>query len=317
MFEKITIIGIGLIGSSLAHGIRKTGLAKKIIAADINQDVCDTAKKLDIADTVTTDIRQSVIDSDLVILSVPVGAYASVGKQIAPTLKSGTVVTDVGSVKQSVIDVFSPSMPDNVHFIPGHPVAGTENSGPESGFAELFEGRWCILTPLQDTNIKAVKQITEFWETLGSQVEIMSPKHHDLILGITSHLPHLIAYTIVGTADDLEDDIMSEVIKFSASGFRDFTRIASSDPVMWRDVFLNNRDAVLDILQRFTEDLTALQKAIRQGNGQFLFDTFSRTRHIRREIIEQGQAGYKAPGGVIQKGTPPVEVPHKKSVHAK
>ena len=314
MFEKITIIGIGLIGSSLIHGIRKAGLAKKIIAADIDSGVCETVKKLEIADAVMTDIRQSVVGSDLVILSIPVGAYASVGEQISPTLKAGAIVTDAGSVKQSIIDVFLPLMPDSVQFVPGHPIAGTEYSGPESGFAELFEGRWCILTPLPNTNIKAVEQVTKLWETLGSQIEIMNPKHHDLVLGITSHLPHLIAYTIVGTAEDLEDDIMSEVIKFSASGFRDFTRIASSDPVMWRDVFLNNRDAVLEILQRFTEDLTAVQRAIRRGDGQFLFDTFSRTRHIRREIIEQGQADYKAPGGVIQEGTPPVEAMHTKSV---
>ncbi len=316
MFEKVTIIGLGLIGSSLAHGIRRAGIAKTVVAADIDQDVCDTAKRLGIADAVMSDIPRSVVGSDLVIVAVPVGAYAEVGEQIGPELKPGAVVTDVGSVKQSIIEVFQPLLPDSVQFVPAHPIAGTEHSGPEAGFAELFEGRWCILTPLPGTDIKAVEVVTKFWEALGSQIEIMDPEHHDLVLGITSHLPHLIAYTIVGTADDLGDDIKSEVIKFSASGFRDFTRIAASDPVMWRDVFLGNREAVLEMLQRFSEDLTALQKAIRRGDGTYLFDTFSRTRDIRREIIEQGQADYKAPGGVTQEGTPPAEAPHTKSGRA-
>jgi cyclohexadieny/prephenate dehydrogenase len=206
-----------------------------------------------------------------------------------------------------------PYLPESVHLVPGHPIAGTEHSGPEAGFAEVFEGRWCILTPEPETDIKAVEKVVQLWEACGSHIEILDPEHHDLVLGITSHLPHLIAYTIVGTAGDLEEDIKSEVIKFSASGFRDFTRIAASDPTMWRDVFLNNKDAVLEILQRFTEDLTALQKAIRRGDGKYLFETFTRTREIRRQIISQGQADYRAPGGIKQEGTPPVVAPHTKS----
>ena len=316
MFEKVTIIGMGLIGSSLARAIRKNNLSNKIIAADHSADVCSRVKTLGIADAAMTDLRQSVVGSDLVIICVPVGAYADVGEQIGPGLKPGAVVTDVGSVKQAVIKALAAHLPDSVHFVPGHPIAGTEHSGPESGFAELFQGRWCILTPQPDTDIQAVEKVTKLWEACGSLIEILDPQHHDLVLGITSHLPHLIAYTIVGTAGDLEDDIKSEVVKFSASGFRDFTRIASSDPVMWRDVFLNNKDAVLEILQRFTEDLTALQKAIRRGDGMYMEDVFSRGRSIRRQIIEQGQADYRAPGGVKQEGTPPAVGPHTKSDHA-
>ena len=316
MFEKITIIGMGLIGSSLARALRQKNFAKKIIAADHSADVCARVKALGIADAAMTDLAQSVVGSDIVIISVPVGAYADVGEKIGPMLKPGAVVTDVGSVKQAVIKALSAHLPDSVHFVPGHPIAGTEHSGPESGFAELFEGRWCILTPQPDTDIQAVEKITKLWEACGSLIEILDPQHHDLVLGITSHLPHLIAYTIVGTAGDLEEDIKSEVVKFSASGFRDFTRIASSDPVMWRDVFLNNKDAVLEILQRFTEDLTALQKAIRRGDGIYMEDVFSRGRSIRRQIIEQGQADYRAPGGVKQEGTPPTVAPHTKPDHA-
>lgn len=306
IFDKITIIGMGLIGSSIARAVRKNNVAEKIIAADISEDVCASVKALDIADATMTDIRQSVVGSELVVLCVPVGVFAEVGALIGPSLKPGAVVTDAGSVKQSIIEAFEPHLPESCHFVPGHPIAGTEHSGPENGFAELFEGRWCILTPKPETDIKAVEQATKFWEGCGALIEIMDPEHHDLVLAITSHLPHLIAYTIVGTADELGEDIKSEVIKFSASGFRDFTRIAASNPVMWRDVFLNNKDAVLEILQRFTEDLTALQKSIRRGDGQYLFDTFTRTRAIRHEIIDQGQADYKAPGGVVQAGTPPV-----------
>lgn len=326
MFEKITIIGMGLIGSSLARAIRKHNLAEKLITADQDKAVCDKVKDLDLADAAMTDIRKSVVGSDFVILCVPVGAFAEIGEVVGPALKAGAVVTDVGSVKQSIIESFSPWVPESCSFVPGHPIAGTEHSGPEAGFAELFEDRWCILTPPPQTDIKAVEKVTKFWEACGSTIEIMDPEHHDLVLAITSHLPHLIAYTIVGTADDLEEDIKSEVVKFSASGFRDFTRIAASDPVMWRDVFLNNREAVLEILQRFTEDLTALQKSIRRGDGKYLHDTFTRTRHIRSEIIDQGQADYKAPGGVVQQGTPPavaapVDEPpakgrHKGSGHA-
>jgi cyclohexadieny/prephenate dehydrogenase len=279
-------------------------------------EVCKKVIDLQIADEVTDDIRSSVIGADIVVVSVPVGAVAAVAEQIGPALKAGAVVTDVGSVKQAVIDALKPHMPESVHLVPGHPIAGTEHSGPENGFAELFENRWCILTPLPETDIRAVEKVTALWEACKSRIEIMDPQHHDLVLGITSHLPHLIAYTIVGTANQLADDIKSEVIKFSASGFRDFTRIAASDPTMWRDVFMNNRPAVLEILQRFTEDLTAMQKAIRKGDGKFLFDFFSNTRHIRRQIIELGQANYVAPGGVQQEGTPPVEAPHKASGHS-
>ena len=316
MFEKITIIGFGLIGSSLARAIRRAGLAEIIIAADQKQDVCDKAMELGLADAAMTDLRKSVFGSDLVIVCVPVGAYEDIGEAIGPALKAGAIVTDVGSVKNSAILALREHMPESVHFVPGHPIAGTEHSGPEAGFAELFENRWCILTPMPDTDIKAVEKITRLWELCGSRIEILDARRHDLILGITSHLPHLIAYTIVGTANDLEDDIKSEVIKFSASGFRDFTRIAASDPVMWRDIFMNNKEAVLEILQRFSEDLTALQKAIRRSDGTYLFDVFSRTRAIRREIIDQGQADYRAPGGIKQVGTPPVTAPHIKSDRA-
>lgn len=313
MFSRVTIIGQGLIGSSIARAMRRAQIAKVIVAADINPQVCEKVRELGYADEVASDIRQGVVNSDLVIVAVPVGACAAVAEQIGPALMAGAVVSDVGSVKQGVIDAIKPHIPDSVHFVPGHPIAGTEFSGPESGFAELFEGRWCILTPMEDTDIRAVEKLTVFWESFGSRIEIMDPQHHDLVLGITSHLPHLIAYTIVGTANQLEGDIKSEVIKFSASGFRDFTRIASSDPVMWRDVFLNNKAAVLEILQRFTEDLTSMQKAIRRGDGKFLFETFSNGRDIRRQIIDQGQADYRAPGGLKQEGTPPVEAPHKAS----
>jgi cyclohexadieny/prephenate dehydrogenase len=295
LFNQVTIIGVGLIGSSLARAIRKNNIAATIIAADHDSKVCDKVAELGLADQVTANIRASVINSDLVIVSAPVGAYESIGLQIGPALKAGAVVTDVGSVKQATIDSLGPHIPESVHFIPAHPIAGTEHSGPESGFAELFDGRWCILTPTPDADIRAVEKTTRFWETCGARIEIMDAAHHDLILGITSHLPHLIAYTIVGTATDLEDDIKSDVIKYSASGFRGFTRIAASDPTMWRDVFLNNKNAVLEILQRFTEDLTAMQKAIRRGDGKYLFDVFSRTREVRRQITALGPEGYPSP----------------------
>lgn len=294
MFKKVTIIGLGLIGSSMARGILQQGLAEQLVAADKDQAVCDKVLELGIADVATTSLKEAVQDADLVIIAVPVGAVEDVGRSIGPYLMPGAIVTDVGSVKQSVVDALKPSLPSSVHLIPAHPIAGTEFSGPEAGFAELFHGRWAIITPLPDSSIKAVEKITALWEGLGSTIEIMDPQHHDLVLGITSHLPHLIAYTIVGTATDLEDDVKSEVLKFSASGFRDFTRIAASDPTMWRDVFLHNRVAVLEILQRFTEDLTAMQKAIRRGDGNYLYEVFSRTRSIRRQIIELGQAEYAA-----------------------
>lgn len=290
MFNKITIIGMGLIGSSIARCVKKFGSAEILVAADVSESVCQKVADLELADIVTSDLAYAVQDSDLVILSVPVGAMKSVAEHIAPHLKNGAIISDTGSVKMAVIEAIKPFCRNDIEIIPGHPIAGTEFSGPESGFPELFVGRWCILTPLAGTNVRALEKIAKMWESFGSMIEIMEPAHHDLVLGITSHLPHLIAYTIVGTANTLEDDIKSEVIKFSASGFRDFTRIAASDPTMWRDVFLNNKTAVLEVLQRFSEDLTALQKAIRQGDGDYLYQTFSKTRAIRKAIIDQGQA---------------------------
>lgn len=290
MIEKITIIGMGLIGSSIARNVIDQKVAKTLVAADASGDVCDKVVELGIAHYVTDDLARSVEDADVVVLCVPVGAMREVMAVVAPHLKEGAILSDVGSVKMSVIDVMRDLCPPGVEFVPAHPIAGTEFSGPEAGFAELFDGRWCILTPLPEGSIKSVEVITKLWEACGALVEIMEPQHHDLVLGITSHLPHLIAYTIVGTANELEDDIKSEVIKFSASGFRDFTRIAASDPTMWRDVFLNNKDAVLEVLGRFSEDLTALQRAIRKGDGEYLYQKFSDTREIRKEIIDQGQA---------------------------
>ncbi len=316
LFTQVSIIGFGLIGSSIARCLRRDGVAGKIVAVDESQAVCDTALSLGIADVATTDWRAGVEGSDLVILAVPVGACGSVAGQIRYGLAQGAIVTDVGSVKGTVIEAVQPHIPDHAHFVPAHPIAGTEFSGPEAGFPELFTGRWCIITPLPDTDIQAVEKVTKLWEACGSLVEIMDAERHDLVLGITSHLPHLIAYTIVGTAADLEDDTRDEVIKFSASGFRDFTRIAASDPVMWRDVFLNNRTAVLEILQRFTEDLTALQKAIRKRDGNYLEKTFSETRDIRRQVIEAGQADYATPSG-SQEEMPAAAVPETTSGSAK
>lgn len=311
MFEQITIIGMGLIGSSLARAVKKHKLAEKMIAADISQDVCRRVEALGLADAVSNDIGAAVEGSDFVFLAVPVGAFENVGAAIRDHLRPGCILNDAGSVKQAVIRALDLHLPDTVNFVPGHPIAGTEFSGPEAGFAELFEGRWCILTPLAEVSVQAVEKVTNLWEACGSKIEIMDASHHDLVLGITSHLPHLIAYTIVETACELEGDTQSEVIKFSASGFRDFTRIASSDPIMWRDVFLNNKEAVLEILQRFTEDLTAMQKAIRRGDGEHLYRIFSETREMRRRIIEVGQADYAVPGGALTEGTPPSTLPQK------
>lgn len=290
MIEKITIIGMGLIGSSIARNVMEKKLANTLVAADLNTDVCQTVADIGIADIVTDDLVTSVEGADVVILCVPVGAMRNVAERIAPNLKDGAIISDVGSVKVSVIDAIKPFCRSGIDIVPAHPIAGTEFSGPEAGFSGLFQDRWCILTPLPEASIKSVEVITKLWEACGSRVEIMGAKHHDLVLGITSHLPHLIAYTIVGTANELEDDMKSEVIKFSASGFRDFTRIAASDPVMWRDVFLNNKEAVLEVLGRFNEDLTALQRAIRKGDGEYLYQKFSDTRTIRKEIVDQGQA---------------------------
>ena len=290
MFGKVTVIGMGLVGSSVARVILKKRLAKTLVAADADRDVCKVVHDLGLAHQVTDNLTEAVEGADLIMIAVPVGAMRKVAERIAPALKQGSIVTDTGSVKMAVIEAIKPFCRPGIEFVPGHPIAGTEFSGPEAGFDTLFDNRWCVLTPLPDTGIRAVEKVTKLWEECGAMIEIMDPAHHDLVLGITSHLPHLIAYTIVGTATELEDDIKSEVIKFSASGFRDFTRIAASDPVMWRDIFLNNKAAVLEVLQRFSEDLTALQKAIRQGNGDYLYDVFTKTRAIRKQIVQIGQA---------------------------
>jgi len=290
IFERVAIIGFGLIGSSLARAIKAGGLAKEIVACDSSADARATIERLALADKVTGDPAEAVQGADLVVFATPLGAYAEIAKQIAAALAPGTIVSDVGSVKGPVVRDLPPLLPDHVQLVPGHPIAGTENSGPESGFETLFKGRWFIITPPPGTDPEAIRKVSDLWSGCGSLIEIMEPAHHDKVLGITSHLPHLIAYTIVGTAANLEEDAKAEVIKFSASGFRDFTRIAASDPTMWRDVFLNNREAVLEMLQRFTEDLTALQRAIRFGEGDTLFELFSRTREIRRRIIDAHQA---------------------------
>jgi len=289
-FPRVALIGIGLIGSSLARVLRRDGLADHIAVCARSHATLDKARELRLADSTTTDPRQVVEDADLVMLSTPVGAYEPIAQAMAPSLKRGCIVSDVGSVKMSVIRDVAPHLPKSVHLVPGHPVAGTEHSGPEAGFAELFEGRFCILTPEPETSETAVKRIRALWEHAGMMVEQMDAEHHDKVLAITSHLPHLIAYTIVGTATDLEDHLRREVVRFSAGGFRDFTRIAASDPVMWRDVFLNNKDAVLEMLGRFTEDLTALQRAIRWDEAEKLEDLFTRTREIRRGVIDANQA---------------------------
>ena len=289
-FPRVALIGIGLINSSLARVLRREKLAGEIVACARRQETLETALKLKLCDSVTTDPAAAVKEADLVVLGTPISAYGEIAKAVGPALKPGAIVTDVGSVKQAVIRDVSPHIPAGVHFVPGHPVAGTEHSGPAAGFAELFHDRWCILTPTAETDPHALAAVTAMWKAAGMRVVTMDAEHHDLVLAITSHLPHLIAYTVVGTATDLEETLESEVIKFSAGGFRDFTRIAASDPVMWRDIFLNNREAVLEMLQRFSEDLTALQRAIRWGEGQKLEDLFTRTRAVRRSIIEAKQA---------------------------
>ena len=290
LFGKLALIGIGLIGSSIARVARQENLAGTISAATRRKETADEARALGIVDHIGTDVVEAVRDADFVILCTPVGANAEAMAQIAPHLKKGAIVSDVGSVKQAVIRDVGPLIPEGVHFVPAHPVAGTEHSGPAAGFPELFKGRWCIVTPIPGSDRAAVDKVIEFWRRCGSDMEEMSADHHDKILAITSHLPHLIAYTIVGTATDLQDDIKSEVIKFAAGGFRDFTRIAASDPTMWRDVFLNNREAVLEMLGRLSEDLAFLQRAIRWGEGDKLYELFERTRALRRALIDAKQA---------------------------
>ncbi|MCC7426375.1 MAG: prephenate/arogenate dehydrogenase family protein [Alphaproteobacteria bacterium] len=291
LFRRVALIGIGLIGSSLARVMLREGdLAGEIVASARTEATLATVMRLGIAHRVEADPARAVEGADLVILGAPVGAYAGIMEKIHKHLAPGAILSDVGSTKQSVVRDVGPLVPAGVHFVPAHPIAGTEHSGPEAGFAELFQGRWCILTPPPGTDEAAVEKLATLWRRAGSNVETMEPTHHDRVLAITSHLPHLIAWTIVGTAADLAEDTKQQVLKFSASGFRDFTRIAASDPVMWRDIFLNNREAVLEMVQRFAEDLSVLQRAIRWGEGDVLMEKFSRGRAIRRGVIDAKQA---------------------------
>tara|TARA_R110002110_G_scaffold92214_10_gene240212 strand:- start:123 stop:1046 length:924 start_codon:yes stop_codon:yes gene_type:complete len=289
LFDKVAFIGIGLIGSSIARVMRRDGLAGSIVACARSDKTLDTVLELGLADEVTKDPAVAAQNADLVMICTPVSTYGAIAEAIAPSLKTGAIVTDVGSVKASAVKAVMPHLPEGTHFVPGHPIAGTENSGPESGFDTLFEGRWFLITPPPGTDQGAIDKVAELWKRAGSNIDYLEPEHHDQVLAITSHLPHLIAYTIVGTATDLEDHIKSEVVKYSASGFRDFTRIAASDPVMWRDIFIANRDAVLEMLGRLSEDLAGLQRAIRVGDGDTLEALFRRTREIRRGVVEAGQ----------------------------
>jgi len=289
MFQKLALIGIGLIGSSIARATRLKGLAREIAISTRRPETLAEARALGLGDSYALDPVEAVKGADLVILCIPVQSYGAVMEKIGPYLEPGAILSDVGSVKAHVIRQMAPHVPKGVHLIPGHPIAGTEHSGPSAGFAELFINRWCILTPDTGVDAAAVSKLSAFWTAMGSNVEIMEPAHHDMVLAITSHIPHLVAYNIVGTVADLEAATQSEVIKFSASGFRDFTRIAASDPVMWRDVFLTNRDAVLEMLGRFLEDLSQLQRMVRVGDGAGLEALFTRTRAIRRSIITAGQ----------------------------
>ncbi|PYE82405.1 prephenate/arogenate dehydrogenase family protein [Pseudoroseicyclus aestuarii] len=306
LYDRVALIGLGLIASSMAHAIRQAGLAGEVAGYDIDAGHRETAREIGLCDVICDSAAEAAQGADLVMLCVPVGAMGAVAEDIAPVLKPGATVSDTGSVKRAVIDAVVPALPDGVHFIAGHPLAGTEQSGPRAGFAALFSGRWCILVP-NGAPQAAQDRLAAFWTGMGAHVDWMDADHHDLVLAVTSHTPHLIAYTMVGVADDLGRVTDSEVVKYSAAGFRDFTRIAASDPTMWRDVFLSNKEATLEILGRFTEELFALQRAIRTGDGQQLHDYFTRTRAIRRGIIEAGQdtaapdfgrgGGTKAGGG--------------------
>jgi cyclohexadieny/prephenate dehydrogenase len=289
LYNRMALIGVGLIGSSIARAAREQGAARSIVATARSPATRRRVAELGLADQVVETNAAAVEGADLVIVCIPVGACGEVAREIGAHLAAGATVSDVGSVKASVVRDMAPHLPKNMHFIPAHPVAGTEYSGPDAGFAELFVNRWCILTPPEGTDPKAIEKLAAFWRRLGANVEIMSPDHHDLVLAVTSHLPHLIAYTIVGTADELQNVTRSEVLKFSAGGFRDFTRIAASDPTMWRDIFIANKNAVLEMLGRFNEDVAALTKAIRNGDGKALFEQFTRTRAIRKGIVEIGQ----------------------------
>lgn len=289
IYNRVALIGLGLIASSMFWSMKRGGLAGHVTGYARSAETRDTARRIGLCDTVCETLAEAVTDADLVVLAVPVGVMGDLAAEIAPYLKQGATVTDVGSVKGQVITDVAPHIPEGVHFVPAHPLAGTEHSGPESGFATLFDNRWCLIVPSEGSAPEAVETLSRYWRGLGSNVDVMEPDHHDLVLAVTSHCPHLIAYTMVGVADDLRRVTDSEVIKYSAAGFRDFTRIAASDPTMWRDVFLSNKDATLEILGRFTEELFALQRAIRQGDGPLLHDYFTRTRAIRRGIIEAGQ----------------------------
>ena len=290
LFEAIALIGAGLIGSSLARAVRRHGLARRIAACAKSDATLARMRELGLADLATRDPAAAADGADLVVICTPIGTNGAIARAIAPVLKPGRIVTDVGSVKQAVIAAVAPELPAGVHFVPGHPLAGTENSGPDAGFATLFENRWCVLTPPAGTDAGAVDRVAELWRRVGSSVDILDAAHHDRVLAITSHLPTLIAFNIVGTVADLENSTRSEVVKYSASGFRDFTRIAAQDPIMWRDIYLHNREAVLDMLQRFSEDLARLQRSIRWGEGEALEDLFRRSRDLRRNVIEAGQA---------------------------
>ena len=289
LFRHVALLGIGLIGSSISHAARRANLAGRITGHARTQETRDTALRLGLVDAVYTTPGEAVAGADLVIICAPIGACGPLAQAAAPHLEKGAILSDVGSVKGAIVRDVGPHVPEGVHFVPAHPIAGTEESGPASGFAELFDNRRCVLTPLPETDEKAVERLKAFWQGLGSQVDIMAPDHHDLVLAITSHVPHLIAFNIVNTAAHLERVTDSEVIKFSAGGFRDFTRIAASDPTMWRDVFLNNKEAVLEMLGRFTEDLTYLQRAIRYADGDTLFEMFTDARAIRRGVVQAGQ----------------------------
>lgn len=289
IYNRVALIGLGLIASSMAHAMREAGLVGEIVGTARSPETRETALKIGVCDRVTETPVDAVKEADLVVLATPVGVMGRITQDIAPHLAQGATLTDVGSVKDFVVEAVSPHVPEHVHFVPGHPIAGTEQSGPEAGFATLFQNRWTILTPPEGTDPSALKGLTALWEGMGANVDLMEPDRHDLVLSVTSHTPHLIAYTMVGVADDLRRVTDSEVVKYSAAGFRDFTRIAASDPTMWRDVFLTNKDATLEILGRFTEELFALQRAIRRGDGDHLHDYFTRTRAIRRGIIEAGQ----------------------------
>ncbi|GAM98359.1 cyclohexadienyl dehydrogenase [alpha proteobacterium U9-1i] len=304
VFPRIAIIGIGLIGSSIARAAREDGAAEAIAIFDADPGARDAARALNLGD-VFDDPQGAAAGADLVILAVPVGVMGAAAEAVAPALKAGAIITDVGSTKRAVVEAVSAKTPAHALFVPGHPLAGTERSGPEAGFATLFKGRWNILTPLDDARPEyaaAVEKLSEFWRALGANVETMDAERHDVVLAVVSHLPHLIAFNIVAMAEDLESVTESEVVKYSASGFRDFTRIAASDPTMWRDVFLNNRDAVLEVLGRFSEDLAALQRAIRWGDGQKLYDLFDRARRMRREVIDAGQDSPAPNWGRDEKG---------------